>query len=189
MINTENDQMDQTHRVECNVRADNNSSIELDSLDRFLSTIQTMTTEYEVIEHATDSIGKLLYPDSFGVMLLDPAGLTLRCHASRRSGCGHVDMLPMQPAKSIVAKVASEGRSMRVANVRLEPYYYPVNPEIRSELCVPLSAGNQIVGVINLESKCFNAFSSDDEQLLMTIATRLAATIQQIRSQANTPAN
>jgi GAF domain-containing protein len=136
--------------------------------------------EHDVIEHATQIIGAVLQADCYGIMLLDPSRAALYCHPSARSGCGHVDMLPLT-TKSIVTKVFNAGRSIRISNARLDPNYYPIDREVRSELCVPLKTSTGKLGVINVESTCPDAFTLEDEHWLMNIAAHLAAAIERAR--------
>jgi diguanylate cyclase (GGDEF)-like protein len=51
----------------------------------------------------------------------------------------------------------------------------------RSELCVPIRFKERILGVINTESIQPDAFSEEDERLLVTLAGQLATTIEQLR--------
>ncbi len=130
----------------------------------------------EAIQHATKIIGAHLKADCYGVMLYDPIRNALCCHSSARGGCGHVDMLPLY-AKSIVTKVFKTGQSVRLAKTHSDANYYPIDPAIRAELCVPLKFNGQILGVVNVESKRENAFTYDDENWLIGIAGQLAEAI------------
>jgi GAF domain-containing protein len=152
-----------------------------DEIYRSLLSLQASQNENDAIARATQIIGAALKADCYGVMLLDPARAALYCHPSARGGCGHVDMLPLT-AKSIVTKVFNAGRSIRLSNARLDPNYYPIDREIRSELCVPLKTSTGCLGVINVESKCPDAFTLDDERWLMNVAAQLAAAIERTRS-------
>jgi diguanylate cyclase (GGDEF)-like protein len=51
----------------------------------------------------------------------------------------------------------------------------------RSELCVPIRFKERILGVINAESTRPDAFSEEDERLLVTLAGQIATAIEQIR--------
>ncbi|MGA2505727.1 MAG: GAF domain-containing protein, partial [Anaerolineales bacterium] len=50
-----------------------------------------------------------------------------------------------------------------------------------SELCVPIKSGENLIGVINAESRQINFFSEDDVRLLNTIAGSLATVIEKLR--------
>jgi PAS domain S-box-containing protein len=71
-----------------------------------------------------------------------------------------------------------------VADVRREPHYHAHVAATASELCVPIKAGDRMLGVINAESDQLDAFSEDDERLLLTIAGQLAAALEHLRTEA-----
>jgi signal transduction histidine kinase len=52
---------------------------------------------------------------------------------------------------------------------------------MNSELCVPLKAGERIIGVINAEHTRSNAFTPADERLLLTFAGQLATAIEKVQ--------
>jgi len=51
-------------------------------------------------------------------------------------------------------------------------------PETRSEACVPISLGKQIIGILDVQSTQAGAFSPDAVIMLQTLASQLAAGIQ-----------
>lgn len=148
--------------------------------------------ENEIIEHATRIIGETLFPDSFGLLLLDniarlgpAAGLSpavLRKHPSYRTSKPTPDIVPW--GQGLVSKVVLEGKSIRTGDVTLEPGYFEIDPDTRSEMCVPLSGGAGVIGVINAESYQPDAFSIEDERLLTTLAIQLSTAIERVRAEA-----
>jgi putative nucleotidyltransferase with HDIG domain len=81
----------------------------------------------------------------------------------------------------ISGQVASSGKPIYTGDVSLESTYYEVTSGIRSELCVPVSNGHLIIGVLNVESRLPNAFTKADERLLNTIAGGMAKAIERIK--------
>ena len=135
----------------------------------------------ELIEKITQIIGESLYPDNFGMLLINEDGTALHPHASYRgiSDGKYPTSIPLEHGVS--GKVAATGKPLRIANTRKHKSYIEVTPQVRSELCVPISVqGSRIFGVINAESLKINAFSEDDEQLLTTIASTLATAIEKL---------
>jgi diguanylate cyclase (GGDEF)-like protein len=63
---------------------------------------------------------------------------------------------------------------VNVADVRTDARYIEVLPTCRSEICVPIFAGDQVLGVLGVTSDKPGAFASDDERLLATYARFLA---------------
>ena len=139
------------------------------------------TSENDLIEQVTLIIGDMLYSDHFGVLLLDEENNGLRPHNSYH-GISEESKAKTYPLDDgIAGYVARTGRSRRVSDVTKEPRYRDVTPNMRSELCIPIKTGNQIIGLINAESAERNAFSESDEQLVMTIADQLSTGIEKVR--------
>jgi signal transduction histidine kinase len=141
------------------------------------------TGEDELIERATQVIGEALYPDNFGVLLLDEAAGVLRVHPSFRIRKDRREarrmLIPL--GRGISGQVAATGRPRRVSDVTREDEYPEADPQTRSKLCVPLKAGERVIGVISAESMPPDVFSEADERLLTTCAEQLATAMEKIR--------
>ncbi len=134
----------------------------------------------ELIQQVTDIIGDMIYPNACGVLLLNEARDLLKPHFSYR-GISAEDLSFALPLTiGITGKVAATGRPICTGDVTLEPAYYKAVDGIRSELCVPISDGSKIIGVLNAESRQPNAFNTSDERLLNTIAGSMAKAIERI---------
>ena len=59
--------------------------------------------------------------------------------------------------------------------------YIPANPDVRSELAVPLIAKNRLIGVIDLESEKAGYFRPEHLHLLTLTASRIAQAIENAR--------
>ncbi len=81
----------------------------------------------------------------------------------------------------IVGRVARTGRPALVPDVRLDPDYVGVSPTSRSEVAVPIIAGGQTIGVINLESERPAAFDEEHRRFLERLAGHAAIAIQNAR--------
>lgn len=77
--------------------------------------------------------------------------------------------------------VAEKKRTARIANVHSEEWediYVETNPETNSELDVPLlDKGDQLVGLISLQSSKLNAFSEGDQRLMEALARQAVIAI------------
>jgi diguanylate cyclase (GGDEF)-like protein len=65
-------------------------------------------------------------------------------------------------------------RIVNVADVRTDGRYVEVLPTCCSEICVPIIAGDKVLGVLGVTSDRTADFSSDDERFLATFARFLA---------------
>jgi len=70
---------------------------------------------------------------------------------------------------------------VNVGDVREDPRYMSVLPTCRSEICVPISSGDRVLGVLGVQSEKLAAFTSDDEQLLSAYARLLAMALMHAR--------
>ena len=135
----------------------------------------------ELLQQITDIIGDMLYPDNCGVLLLNETQDKLKPHASYR-GTSRENLERYMPlSMGISGKVAATGHSICTGDISFEPAYYETTGGIHSELCTPICNGSIIIGVLNVESRQFNAFSRTDERLLNTIAGGMAKAIERIR--------
>jgi len=139
------------------------------------------TNEAALVERVTSIIGDALYPDNFGILLLDDETKLLQPHPSYRRGPGETEEKLIPLGEGITGSVAATGRPWRIPDVSLEPGYIAADDGMRSELCVPLRAGDRVIGVINAESASSDAFSQADERLLSTVAGQLATAIERVR--------
>jgi len=92
-------------------------------------------------------------------------------------------ILSRQPrvGKGIAGWVAQHGESVRSGDVQSDSRYYGIRQDILSELCVPLRAADQIIGVVNIESIQPNAYTEFDQRVLETVASQITVAIQNSR--------
>ncbi len=71
-------------------------------------------------------------------------------------------------------------QTIRTPNVHLDPRYVPCNTGIqtRSELVAPLVYKERLLGLLNLESEQYSAFSEQHEQMLATLASTVAIALE-----------
>ncbi|HNT22942.1 MAG TPA: GAF domain-containing protein [Anaerolineales bacterium] len=153
---------------------------EMAALRAVAATSSEATSEDELIERATQLVAEVFYPDNFGLVMLDEGQQTLYPHHSYRI------KQSLKPAsfpvgQGIIGRVASTGKALRLEDVSQESGYVQIDPLTRSELCVPVKIGDQVIGVINAESSRTGAFSENDERLLVTFAGQLAIAFQKVR--------
>lgn len=84
----------------------------------------------------------------------------------------------------IVGHVAASGTPRIAVDVELDASFKenPDLPETRSEMALPLKVGEQIIGVLDVQSTEANAFQQEDTDVLYTLADQVAIAIQNARS-------
>lgn len=140
------------------------------------------TDEDALIERVTGIISDVFYPDHFGVLLLNSEQQKLTVHSSYR-GVDPKWVGENFPLESgVTGYVARTGKSLVLEDTREEALYLAADQDLRSEICVPLTADGQVLGVLNAESKSPGAFDQEDVRLLTTFAGQLATAISRIRT-------
>jgi diguanylate cyclase (GGDEF)-like protein len=138
--------------------------------------------EDALIESVTDIIGRNLFPDNFGILLLDEGGEFLHPHPSYRFfSANEIVADQVRLGEGVTGQVALTRQPQLIGNVRRLKHYLDVDERTISELCVPILFKDQLLGAINAESTKRDAFNADDERLLVTLAGQLATAIEQIR--------
>ena len=85
--------------------------------------------------------------------------------------------LKLLVGEGITGWVARTGKPARVGDVAKDPRYVMLRKEVCSELAVPLEVGEEVRGVLNVDSDRAEAFSSEDQELLMALARQAARVI------------
>lgn len=137
--------------------------------------------EETLLVRVTETIRDQLYPDNCGVLLLDPKAGVLRHDESYYRHSDDVKVEDVLVGRGIVGRAVRTGKPVTVPDVRCDPDYIPMDPNMRSEIAVPLKAGNRILGVLDAESGALGAFSKDDERVMCTLASQLATALERLR--------
>lgn len=142
----------------------------LEELGRILATEGTSRAGLEAtVDTILHSFG-YRYPS---VYLLD--GDVLRLGAHR----GYVDPLVEMPLeRGVMGRVARTGQPAFLPDVTLDPDYAAGDPAVTSEISLPLLAGTELLGVLNVESGAIRPLDQDDFAVLRMVADRLALALE-----------
>jgi sigma-B regulation protein RsbU (phosphoserine phosphatase) len=83
--------------------------------------------------------------------------------------------------EGIIGSAAQQRTPVLVPDVRKDPRYIVANPEVRSELSVPLIYKGKVIGVIDLEHTRVNYYNEDQQTTLSTLAAQVAISIANAR--------
>jgi signal transduction histidine kinase/DNA-binding response OmpR family regulator len=133
------------------------------------------------LQAAASALAEALENVRVSILLQDPEGNTLRAHASSGYPPDVLKNLRLRRGEGIAGRVALYNEPALVPDVRLVPHYIEIMPDTRSKLCIPLSSGSHVIGVLNIESPHPHAFTDDDQQLLSTLANNLAVLVERAR--------
>ncbi len=95
-------------------------------------------------------------------------------------GTHGITTIPIGQEQSLVALCARTRQPVIVNDVRNEPGWLPNAelPETRSELAVPMIVGDELLGVLDIQSDKPNAFTEEDANIQMTLASQTATALQ-----------
>ena len=81
--------------------------------------------------------------------------------------------------ESIVARAARERKGLIVNDVRSEGFLpNPLLPETRSEMAVPMTVGNRLLGVMDVQADTANYFTEEDVQIQAALANQIGIALQ-----------
>ncbi len=85
--------------------------------------------------------------------------------------------------KSVIVRATKQGEMQNIPDTSKEPEYLCGYECFSSELAVPIKAGDEVIAVLNTESKKLNAFDTQEELFLSLAAEESAGMIQNITLQ------
>ncbi len=133
----------------------------------------------QVLQTIVDSAIRLIPASTNGVLhLVDKARGELVPRATSTPGGNIKEKLGMSIGEGIAGFVVQEKRALNVPNVEENPRFLATDNPIKSLLVAPLLIGGDCIGTLSLNSDQAEAFSADDEQLLMTLAAQAAVAVR-----------
>jgi HD-GYP domain-containing protein (c-di-GMP phosphodiesterase class II) len=135
----------------------------------------------ELIERTTLLLGETLFPDNFGILMVDENHQTICPHPSYRGINPDAMKRAESTKKGITGRAVRTGLPQRVTQVKKDKDYLQIRDDTLSELVVPIKVNENIIGVVNTESTLENAYSQADENFLITFSNQLALAIERMR--------
>lgn len=90
-----------------------------------------------------------------------------------------LDPMPLQ--RGICARTTRLGVPQLVRDVRLDPDYFEADSRVLSELCVPIVIGDQVAGVLNVETSRPDVLDEQAQELLVLLARQVAVVVENAR--------
>lgn len=149
----------------------------LQALYQVSDTIHSTLDPQHALELIVREAVRLMRASSGSVALVNPTNGFLEIQAAHGLPPQTLE-LKLRVGEGITGWVARRGKALRVGDVTRDERYIMLNPEVRSELAVPLEVNGEMGGVINVDSDRMNAFSQADEELLHDFARQASRVIE-----------
>ncbi len=143
-------------------------------VDQLLQTVCDLTKERFKLYHAHIY---LYDPERESLVLAAGAGEVGRI--MRKEG----RRIRMNSPRSLVARAARERRGVIVNDVTADDNFLPnpLLPETRAEMAVPMIVGDQLIGVLDVQSEILNRFDEEDVRIKTALAEQVAVAVQNAR--------
>src|SRR5690606_8644788 len=82
-----------------------------------------------------------------------------------------------KPPTGIVARVLNQRRPELVQDVRQDPDYQAYIPATRAQMTIPLLSQDRLIGVLFLETRRPERFTTEAFEFIQLITTRIAAAL------------
>jgi sigma-B regulation protein RsbU (phosphoserine phosphatase) len=144
----------------------------------------------EVLNLVMDTLDELIPYDAAGIFVLQcrdkdlvPEGeepCEFKSEAVRGYDIDELSDLHLKLGEGFIGSVALSATPIISPDVRNDPVYINARDKTRSEMVAPIISNDEVIGVFDLESDQFNAYSEDDLELLMMLASQVAIIIEKV---------
>ncbi len=144
----------------------------------------------EVLNLVMDTLDSLIPYDAAGIFVIqcrDPESVPsgeepceFKSEAVRGYDIDELSNLHLKLGEGFIGNVALSGQPLISHDVRNDPVYINARDRTRSEMVAPIISNDEVIGVFDLESDELNAYSDDDLEVLMLLASQVAIIIEKV---------
>jgi len=141
----------------------------------------------EVLTLVMDTLGSLIHYDAAGIYLIEydeknESPNTFKSQAIRgyKIPFSLVE-LRLEMGEGFVGYAAQTGKSILSPDVHQDERYFHAREQTRSEMVAPIISNDEVIGVFDLESDQFDAYTPDDLSILQLLASQVAIIIEKVK--------
>lgn len=144
----------------------------------------------EVLHLVMDTLDSLIPYDAAGIFLVECVAkdsvsaseepCTFKAEAVRGYDVEELYDLHLKLGEGFLGSVALTGTPIISNDVRRDPVYVNARDRTRSEMVAPIISNDEVIGCFDLESDQLNAYSNDDLEVLMLLASQVAIIIEKV---------
>ena len=154
---------------------------ELVRLQKFAQRINSSLDLDEIVQRITDEVAASLGCVEINIYLHDAANNDLVLSGTRGCSVHGVGHRLKVGTEGMVGHVAATRKMRYAPNVTEDPYYRACEPDIRSEVAIPLHLDNELIGVFTASHCELDAFSTAHLRLLEGFCAHVAVAVQNAR--------
>lgn len=169
---------DESSQPTTNIRVD--PVHQVDFLHSLVDALNTTLDLNTLMHRVADLVRAVIDYRIFAILLLNDRTQELWM----RFQIGHtpeIERTRIKMGKGIIGQAALRRSSILVEDVSQNEFYIAANPNVRSELAVPLIVKNRVIGVLDLESELPAFFTTEHRRLLELVASRMASAVENAR--------
>jgi sigma-B regulation protein RsbU (phosphoserine phosphatase) len=154
--------------------------LQIDFLLRLADALNTTLDLNTLMHRVADLVRAVIDYRIFAILLLNDRTNELWM----RFQIGHtpeIERMRVKLGRGVVGQAALERKSILVEDVRHTENYINANPDVVSELAVPLFVKNKVIGVIDIQSEHAGYFTHEHQRLLELTASRMAIAVENAR--------
>lgn len=144
----------------------------------------------EVLNLVMDTLDSVIPYDAAGIFLIEcveneslPEGeepCRFKAEAVRGYDVEELYDLHLKLGEGFLGSVALSGTPIISNDVRSDPVYVNARDRTRSEMVAPIISNDEVIGCFDLESDELNAYSENDLEVLMLLASQVAIIIEKV---------
>ncbi len=144
----------------------------------------------EVLNLVMDTLDSLIPYDAAGIFVVECVDKSevaegeepcvFQAEAIRGYDIDELSKLHLKLGEGLIGQVALTAEPISTPDVRGEAMYVNARKQTRSEMVAPIISNTEVIGVFDLESDELNAYSDDDLEVLMLLASQVAIIIEKV---------
>src|SRR5271157_3976595 len=146
-----------------------------------LEVADVMSTSLDLdttLRRVAEVVRKVIDYEIFAILLLNEKTQELRIRFQVGYPPEFAERARIKVGEGVTGQAAQLRQAVLIDDVTQDPRYIAAVPNVRSELAVPLTTKNRVIGVIDLEAREPGYFNEEHRRLLSLIASRMAAGIE-----------
>jgi sigma-B regulation protein RsbU (phosphoserine phosphatase) len=153
--------------------------VQVDPLLLEVSDVMSTSLDLDTtLRRVAEVVRKVIDYEIFAILLLNEKTQELRFRFQVGYPQEFAERSRIKVGEGVTGQAVQLGQAILIDDVTKDPRYLAAVPNVWSELAVPLTTKNRVIGVIDLEARHQNYFNEEHKRLLTLIASRMAAGIE-----------